>query len=123
MEKIFEVKYGSIYTNSGTMIDNMTVIIDKDTGLLKYGEANRGMDKIFNDMVSKYNKAGLDDIANSLILVKFDRYDGILSIEEVCTFSNYMTMCSGNADIIMKMLFMDEKELKEKIKVLAEIGY
>ena len=45
-------------------------------------------------------------------------------MEEICTFSNYLVMCSANKDIINNMLFeMAIEELKDKLKELSEIGY
>lgn len=123
MNKVLEVKYGTIYTNGGIGIDHIGVIIDKNSGLLKYGDSTKDLNSYFLDMVSKYRKAGLSDIADDLVYIEFDRYDGILSIEEICTFVNYMVMCSANGERIMKMLNMDEENLKIEIKKLAEIGY
>lgn len=122
--KIFRVEYGSIYRNqTGSIIETMAVIIDKSVGLLKYGDAQTGLYDYYNEMVGKYKKCGLEDIANDLIYVQFDRYEGILTIEEICTFANYMVMCSCNGPTIYKMLQMDSNELKEKLKSLSEYGY
>ena len=123
MERVLEVKYGTIYTSGGIGIDHIGVIIDKNSGLLKYGDTTKNLKDYFIEMVSKYRKVGLSDIADDLVYIEFDRYDGILSIEEICTFVNYMVMCSANGERIMKMLNMDEENLKIEIKKLAEIGY
>jgi hypothetical protein len=98
-------------------IDNMAVIIDKD------GDSDEYMDKYYTDMISKYKKAGLEDICDNLVYIKFDRYDGVLTIEEICTFVNYMLMCSVNGNKIMNMLNMSANEIKSEIARLQEIGY
>lgn len=122
--KIFRVEYGSIYRNeTGSIIETMAVIIDKSVGLLKYGDAQRGLYDYYNEMVEKYKKCGLEDIANDLIYVQFDRYEGVLTIEEICTFANYMVMCSCNGETIYNMLQMTPEKLKEKLKVLEGYGY
>lgn len=123
MEKILNVKYGTIYTRSGMGIDNLAVILDKNSGLIKYGDSSRGMKEIFNDMVSKYKQLGLEDMANDLVLLEFDRYDGILSIDEICTFANYMIMVSANSQNIFKMLSMEEIELKKRLKEFSALGF
>lgn len=123
MDKVLEVKYGTIYTKGGLGIDHIGVILDKDTGLLKYGDSTKDLNGYFLNMVNKYRKIGFEEMADNLMYIEFDRYDGILSIEEICTFVNYMIMCSGNGERIMKMLNMDEENLKNEIQKLSEIGY
>lgn len=122
--KVFRVENGSIYRNeTGSIIETMAVIIDKNASLLKYGDVQTGLYEYYNDMVEKYKKCGLDDIASDLIYVQFDRYEGTLTIEEICTFANYMVMCSCNGPTIYKMLHMDTDALKERLKSLSEYGY
>jgi len=121
-KNILRVEYGSIYTQYNTMIDNMTIIFNKDMGVHKYGEA-RDVEKDYEEIVLKSRKAGLDEWADNFILIKFDRYEGSLTIEEVCTFVNYMIMVSANSDKNLEMLNMETKELKIEIKKLQEIGF
>ena len=122
--KIFEVKYGSIYQNStGCIIETMAFIIDKNTSVFKYGDANTGLSDYYFEMITKYKKIGLDDMANDLVYIEFDRYEGVLTIEEICIFANYIVMCSCNGQDIIKMLSMEVLELKERLKLLSEFGY
>lgn len=123
MERILKVENGTIYTQNGTAIDNLAVILDRSSGLLKYGDSTKGMISIFNDMVSKYKEVGLENMANDLVLLQFDRYNGVLSIDEICTFANYMIMVSANSETIFKILNMNEYEFKNKIKELSELGF
>lgn len=74
-------------------------------------------------MVNDFRKQGFGDIADNLILIEFDRYDGILSVDEICTFVNYMVMCSANGEKVLKMLSMKEEDLKKELKKLSEFGY
>lgn len=122
MNKIFKVKYGSIYKDD-IMYDNIGVIIDKKCGLLKYGDSNKGIKEHYENMINKYRKADLSDIADDIILLEFDRYNGILSIEEISVFLNYMVMCSANGESIIKMTNMSEKELHNRLQELSEFGY
>ena len=106
---IFTVKDGSIYKNStGCTIDTMSFIIDKNTSVLKYGDANSGLSDYYLEMIKKYKQIGLEDMANDLYYMEFNRHEGILTIEEICTFSNYITMCSCNGQDILKMLEMGQ---------------
>lgn len=124
MEKILEVQYGTIYDKKMTFgIDNMAVIIDKQAGLMKYGDVDKDMDKYYTEMISKYKKAGFDDMCDNLVYIKFDRYDGILTIEEICTFVNYMLMVSANGNKIMNMLSMSTDEIKSEIARLQNLGF
>ena len=123
-DKIFSVQYGSIYKNStGCIIETMAFIIDINSSVLKYGDANSGLSDYHLEMVNKYKKIGLEDMANDLIYIEFDRYEGVLTIEEICTFANYIVMCSCNGQDILKMLNTETPELKEKLKLLSEFGY
>ena len=121
--KVFKVKYGSIYNNNGIMINNMGVIVDKDAGLIKYGDVNKGIKECYTNMVDKYLKCGFEDMANDLVYIEFNRYDSILSIEEICTLCNYMVMCSGTGSRLYKLLSMDEDDIKKEIKKLRDLGY
>lgn len=121
---IFRVEYGSIYKNdTGRIIENMAFVISRDSSVLKYGDKNTGLYDYYLDISSKYKECGLEDMANNLFYIEFDRYDGVLTVEEICTFANYIVMCSCNGETIYNMLKMNEAELKSKIKTLAGYGY
>ena len=124
---IFKVEYGSLYNNiTETIIENIGFIYDKESGtILKYGDLNKNFEQYYLDMQNKYIKAGLKDIADDILLIKFNRYESKLSIDEICIFCNYLTMCSANKNIINNMLFnMTIEELKSKLKNLKErFGY
>lgn len=121
-ENKLKVEYGTIYSY-GIGIDNMAVVIDADCGLLKFGDAERNMRSYYNESIEKYKKAGLEDICNNLIYIEFDRYAGVLTIEEICTFVNYMRLCSANGKKILEMFEMDKSELKVRLRELNEMGY
>ena len=125
-DNIFRVEYGSIYNNNtNIMIDNMGIIYDKENGcLLKYGDVNKGLEQYYLTMQDTYIKSGLKEIAEGIVLIKFDRYESELSMDEICTFCNYLVMVSANKDIINDMFFnMSIEQLKDKLKNLKELGY
>lgn len=122
MKKPLNVQYGTIYTEGGIGIDNMSVILDKTVGLMKYGD-KEWIEEYFDEMVAKYRTAGFENMADNLMVVHFDRYDGSLDIEAICTFVNYMILCSGNIHKIMSMFGMTQEHLLEEIKKLKEFGY
>lgn len=123
MKGPLKVQYGTIYTENGIGIDNMAVILDKKAGLMKYGDSECYLEKYYEEMIEKYKRVGLEDVAADLLLVKFDRYNGILNIEEICTLVNYMILCSANGEYLMKLLNMDEPTLKTEIQKLKEYEY
>lgn len=124
---IFKVEYGSLYNNiTETIIDDIGFIYDRGTGtILKYGDLNKNFEQYYLDMQNKYIKAGLKDIADDILLIKLNRYESKLSIDEICIFCNYLIMCSANKSIVNNMLFnMTIEELKSKLKDLKErFGY
>ena len=123
MDKVLEVKYGSIYRKDGSFIDNLAVVIDKEGGLMKWGERDNIKD-YYNNAMEKYRAIpGLEEFANNQVYLEFDRYEGILSIEEICTFANYMIMCSANGSRIINILTMEESDMKKEIQRLKELGF
>lgn len=121
---MLRVEYGSICGEylSG-FIDNMCIIVDKDTGsIMKYGDAETSdIKQYYQNMIEKYQKAGFDDMANCLMLIEFDRYDGILSIEEICTIVNYGMNC--HSERFLELFSMNENDLHQRITKLKEYGY
>jgi len=113
---------GYIFNEEGTEISNVSAMIDIDGGLMKYGEAD-WLDEYYNTVIHRYNGLGLSDIAEKLVLIKFDGYDGLLSKEEICTILNYMVLCSANGNRIMKILMSDESEIHKEVTRLNEVGY
>lgn len=121
---VFTIENGSIYENkTGKIIETMSAVIDKNVSLLKYGDAKNGLYDYYIKMIKDYRKGGLEDIANDLVYIEFNKYEEILTIEEICTFANYMVMCSCNGQNIYKMLQMELNDLKDKINSLSKYGY
>lgn len=116
------VEFGTIYTQSGRGIDQIAVILDTDYGsVMKYGDAEK-VQSYYGEMIEKYRKTGFEEEAENYMLITFDRYDGVLSIEEICTLVNYMIQVSANPRL-MTILKMPEGELKKEIKKLQEFGF
>ena len=100
-DKIFDVKYGSIYKNStGCVMGTMAFIVDINTSALKYGDVSIGLDSYYFEMIDKYNKLGLYDIANDLIYIEFDRYEGVLTIESIFEENKYQTFSSNCIEVL-----------------------
>ncbi len=124
--RVLEVEYGSIYTKSrDVMIDNLVIIYDKQMGcVLKYGDADRSnIKKYYEHMVKKWRDIGMEEDAENIVMVEFDRYDGILSIEEICTLANYLIMVSALGDKFHRLLNSDEDTIKQEIARLQELGF
>ena len=117
-----KVEYGSLYTSSGSILEKPAIIYDIDDGLMKYGEAEK-LQRHYDDTIKRYSDNGYYDMVDCLKYAEFDRYDGILDIEEICTLLNYMILCSANGERIHNILNMDEDSLKKEIEKLSSVGY
>lgn len=118
---VLKTEYGSIITKSGTMIDNLAMIIDLETGgVMKYGDQK---DKYLEDYLLKLKKSqemiGID--SEDIVLINFDRYDGALNIEQICSLANWFICCSGNAT--KEVLNWPAEKMLSKIETLQRIGY
>lgn len=104
-------------------IDNISVIIDKCKygGLLKYGDSKLYLDKYYKRITDTFKNANLP--VDDILYIKFDEENSFLSKEEICTFVNYMIMCSNNGERIVRILNMDESNMKQSIQELKELGY
>lgn len=122
MDKMLTVKYGSIYDKHGDMIDNMAIIFNKDFGLYKYGEL-KNIEEYYNNLTYKLKSKGLQDLLEDYSFISFDRYKKTFTIEEICSFVNFMIMTSANADKISEMLYMSIGDLKKEIFKLVKFGY
>lgn len=122
MKNPLRVECGTIYTEDGIGIDKMSVILDKTVGLMKYGDAD-WINEYYSEMVSKYSAAGFEGMTENLMLINFDKYDGLLDIDAICTFVNYMILCSGNSKKIMEILSMAEDKILVEIMKLKGLGY
>lgn len=118
------VQYGSIYPKDGSfsyMINNLFMIINKEwCSVLKYGEMKVDVPEYYEKIREKYSRVSPED-ADNIILITFDRYDGILDIDEICTLGNYFLNHVGEG--MLKIFDINETELKEKIKKLQEYGF
>jgi len=118
----FKVYCGSLYNHRGCIIEQPSFIYDLNGGVMKYGEAEQ-LKEYYDDTVKKYSEKGFYDIIEDLQYVELDKYNGILSVEEICTLLNYFTLCSANGERIHNILNMDEDSLKKEIEKLSSIGY
>ena len=121
---MLKVIYGSITNEEETLlIDNMGIIVDKQVGsILKYGDINTSdILNYYHTMLDKYRAAGLDDIADDLVFISFDRYNGKITIEEICTIVNYGM--NSHSERFLEIYNLEETALHERIKQLQNYGY
>lgn len=116
---------GTIYTHNGagTGIDNLAMIYNIYDGYVhKYGENKDELKDYYESIVSSYRAFGLNKLADSHIYLEFDRYNDSLTIEEICTFANYLITVNANLNA-RRMLDLDIKDLKNEIIKLKEFGF
>lgn len=124
MSNVFEIKNGKIYMNASKVFyEDMGVVLDKNTGLVKYGGFSQGLEDWYNIAVQKYSKFNMSYIVDDMFLFRFENYKNLLTIEEVCTLLNYIFMVSANGDRIFNMLQSGEAKLKLEISKLKELGF
>lgn len=110
--------------NSTVHIDNPIAVIDIDTGsVLKYGDRDKSdITEWYETARQKYVQSGFPEMAESLMLVSFDRYNSSLDIDEICTMLNYMLNHIG-PERMNRLLSIQTDELKQEITRLKEIGF
>ena len=104
--------------------NNVCVILDISSGtLLKIGDKDASnIENQYQTMTKKYRDAGLNQYADDLTFVEFDRYSEVLDIEGICTIVNYLNNCIGE-DKTNELLNMTDEELVNKVKYLQGIGF
>lgn len=121
---MLEVYMGSITDKEKTfLIDNMCIIVNTDVGYIhQYGDADHSNIKDhYNKMMDKYLKSSCPEFANDFKLICFDRYNGQLTIEEICTIVNYGLNSHGERFLDLFKLNIDD--LKKRVKELQAINY
>ena len=110
--------------NTEIYMNNPVVILDKDTGtLIKMGDSlTSGIKNYYDKMISKYRDSGMISMCDSMVYLEFDRYNGILNIDDICTLINYMNNSIG-AEKMNKLLSLDEGSLKLEVQRLQDIGF
>lgn len=122
--KLLNVRHGTIYTQDGIGMDNIAIIFDKSAGLLKYGDTEKSdIKEYYNVIQNQFRQLGLNDDADDILYIEFDRYKNALTIEEICTFLNYILMVSANSKRIFNMLSMAADEIKKELNRLSELGF
>lgn len=110
--------------NTEIYMNNPVVILDKDTGtLIKMGDSlTSGIKDYYDKMISKYRDLGMVSMCDSMVYLEFDRYNGVLNIDDICTLINYMNNSIG-AEKLNKLLSLDEGSLKLEVQRLQDIGF
>lgn len=121
---VYRVVNNKIENQEGTVIKNLGVVYDTQAGCcLKHGDiANGFLEQYHRKLVNKFNELGLEDIAENIILLRFDK-DNILTVDEVCTLSNYLIEVTAIPEILESYLKLSPNDLKDKIKELKELGF
>lgn len=90
---------------------------------MKWGE-RENLYKYYEDMMKKYRSIpGLEEFADNQIYIEFNKYNTILTKEEICTLGNYIITCSANGNKVIEMLNMDKTQMKAKISELQKLGF
>lgn len=118
---------GMIVSNNKNIeiyMNNPVVILDTDTGtLIKMGDSlTSGIRDYYDKMVSTYKDLGMTSMCDSLLYLEFNRYNGVLDIDGICTLINYMSNSIG-AEKLNKLLSLDEGSLKLEVQRLQDIGF
>lgn len=121
---IYRVVNNKIENKEGTIINNLGVVYDMQAGCcLKHGDIDNGfLEQYHKRLVNKFNESGLEDISEAIILLRFDK-DNRLTVDEVCTLSNYLIEVTAIPGILESYLKLSTNDLKDKIKELKELGF
>ena len=119
---IFTVEDGSIFCKmTNTIIENPAIMIDMETGgVLKNGDVSI-VAPYFHTFCERHKKMGMEEELKWFKVITFEKY-GAFSADELCTLMNYMRNSIG-PEKMAALLNMDEKDLKEKLQKLSEIGW
>lgn len=118
---------GMIMSNKSGLeiyMNNPVVILDTEVGtLIKMGDSlTSGIKDYYNTMITALKDSGSSDMADSMLYLEFERYNGVLDIDDICTLINYMNNSIG-AEKLNKILSMDEGSLKLEVQRLQDIGF
>lgn len=118
--KLFVEQGGSVYnTMRDCIVEDPAILVDTSDGIVyKLGEASM-CTAYLPKLINALKIADTD--TSGITLVKFDKY-GSLSITDICTFMNYSKNSIG-AENMKELLSMPKPALKEKLKMLHEIGF
>lgn len=121
---IYRVVNNKIENKEGTIINNLGVVYDMQAGCcLKHGDIDNGfLEQYHERLVNKFNESGLEDISEAIILLRFDKEDR-LTVDEVCTLSNYLIEVTAIPGILESYLKLSTNDLKDKIKELKGLGF
>lgn len=109
---------------SNVHMNNPAIVLDLEVGsVLKMGdELTSDIKDWYDTAVNTYISNGMIDIVDSLQLITFDRYDGILDIDDICTLINYMRNTPGS-EKMKALLSMNADDLKQEVERLQSIGF
>lgn len=121
---VYRVVNNKIENAEGIIIEHLGIVYDIQAGgCLKHGDLSKGfLEDYHKTVIEEFSKAGLQDVAESIVLLKLDNYKD-LTLEEICTLSNYIIEVSAIPGILENYLKLSTQELKDKLKELKELGF
>lgn len=121
---VYRVVNNKIENAEGIIIEHLGIVYDIQAGgCLKHGDLSKGfLEDYHKTVIEEFSKAGLQDVAESIVLLKLDNYKD-LTLEEICTLSNYIIEVSAIPGILENYLKLSTQELKGKLKELKELGF
>lgn len=114
---MIKVENGKIRLHNGRVLDKLAIIYDVAGTAYKWGEDDDEFRAFYDDIMKRCKAVNLDNIYSYI------SFDDSLTLDEVCTFGNYIVKVSANGDKIRRMLNMSLNELKFEIAKLKELGY
>lgn len=121
---VYRVVNNKIENAEGIIIEHLGIVYDIQAGgCLKHGDLSKGfLEDYHKTVIEEFSKAGLQDVAESIVLLRLDNYKD-LTLEEICTLSNYIIEVSAIPGILENYLKLSTQELKDKLKELKELGF
>lgn len=121
MTGYYYVENGMLHSRGNELqTSNPAVIIDREVGtLLKVGDADY-LGDYYNAFLLRLQTC--PDMPRNLVYIAFDRYEGILDMNEICTLINMLNNHLGG-EKVRKLLSMNSGTLKSEIKKFADMGF
>lgn len=117
----YHVVDGMLVNKMGTLHTNHpAIILDREVGTLHSVGDIKVVGTYFNQYLIQVTN--FPELSKSLVYIAFDRYEGILNMEEVCTFINMLKNSLGG-ERVRSYLAMDSDTLKAEIKKFSEAGF
>lgn len=115
---------GNYTTYSGDLICDSKIITEpailidgSDYIVHKVGERNF-VEKQHARMINAYQKAGMDDLAQDIVVFTFEKMD----VEDIATIFNVATQCTGHP-LIKAIAENDQTNVAKWLQIMQEMNY